>query len=102
MQKFKFLRIQHSFSQPHFQKMIYENHKSLWCSNALVVPKGKGFRMANDARYTNAHILHTQWPMPILEVCLMHLSKKQFFSTIDLFKGYWQFPLHEDSQEYFS
>jgi len=82
--------------------MIYENDKSLWCSNALVVPKGKGFRLVNDARYTNANIMHTQWPMPILEVCLTHLSKKKYFSTIDLFKGYWQFPLHEDSQEYFS
>ena len=82
--------------------MIYENNNSLWCSNALVVPKGNGFRLVNDARTTNAQIMHTQWPMPILEVCLMHLSGKQYFSTIDLFKGYWQFPLHPDSQEYFS
>ena len=83
-------------------EMIYENDKSLWCSNALVVPKGKGFRLVNDARVTNSQIMHTQWPMPILEVCLTHLSKKTYFSTIDLFKGYWQFPLHPDSQEYFS
>jgi len=82
--------------------MIYENNESLWCSNALVVPKGNGFCLVNDCRVTNSQIMHTQWPMPILEVCLMHLSGKQYFSTIDLFKGYWQFPLHPDSQEYFS
>jgi hypothetical protein len=37
-----------------------------------------------------------------MNVVLKKLSGSKFFSTIDCFKGYWQFPLAKESQEYMS
>jgi hypothetical protein len=42
------------------------------------------------------------WPMPMLEVALDHVGGASVFFSPDFFKGYWQFQLHEDSQERFS
>ena len=40
--------------------------------------------------------------LAILEVNLHHLEKAALFSSLDAFKGYWQFPLAEESQEMYS
>ena len=40
--------------------------------------------------------------MPHISSVVNHLCNMSFFFVLDLFKGYWQFPLHPDSQEYFS
>jgi len=37
-----------------------------------------------------------------LEVNFQHLEKAAWFSSLDPFKGFWQFPLAEESQEVYS
>jgi hypothetical protein len=37
--------------------------------------------------------------MPNMEDELASLAGSKFFATLDLMQGYWQLPLHEDSQE---
>ena len=44
----------------------------------------------------------TAYPTPILEVLIQLVGLCQYFATLDLFKGFWQFPLAENSQEFFS
>jgi hypothetical protein len=58
--------------------------------------------MTVDVRGVNAQTEIIQWPMPMLEVILDHLKGASVFFSIDFFKGYWQLPLHRDSQELFS
>ncbi|KAH9182886.1 hypothetical protein AeNC1_015138, partial [Aphanomyces euteiches] len=58
--------------------------------------------MTVDVRAVNAQTETIQWPMPLLEVVLDQLQGAQVFFSVDFFKGYWQLPLHEESQEYFS
>ena len=40
--------------------------------------------------------------MPSLEVVLSRLAGAAYFATLDAYKGYWQFSLAPESQEYFS
>ncbi|GMF34637.1 unnamed protein product [Phytophthora fragariaefolia] len=42
------------------------------------------------------------WTMPVLEVVLGALEGAKVFFALDWFRGYWQLPLHEDSQELFT
>jgi hypothetical protein len=71
----------------------------------VIVPKpGKRdeFRMTVDCRYANSQVQPVAGFLPILEVTFQHLEKASWFSTLDAFKGFWQFPLAEESQEVYS
>jgi len=37
--------------------------------------------------------------LPILELNFQHIENAAWFSSLDAFKGFWQFPLAEESQE---
>ncbi len=58
--------------------------------------------MTVDVRAVNAQTEAMFSPMPILEVVMDHLQGAKVFFVIDFFKGYWQLPLAEASQELFS
>ena len=58
--------------------------------------------MTVDVRAVNSQTEVTQWPMPLLEVVLDHVQGATVFFSLDFFKGYWQLPLHPDSQELFT
>ena len=74
-----------------------------WAVNALVVDKnGIPQRVCGDYKPVNAMTEKTVFPMPHLGVILDHLKDARFFFIIDLFKGYWQFPLDVLSQLYFA
>ena len=84
---------------------IYNNNGALNCSAAHPVPKPgavMAYRLTIDYRMINSLTLRAAWPMPVLEIVLQYVQGCRYFATFDLFKGFWQFPLHEDSQEYFS
>src|SRR5690606_35871384 len=55
-----------------------------------------------DLRGVNRWIERIAWPMPILSVVLDHLKDATCFATLDACDGYWQWPLHPDSQEILS
>ena len=40
------------------------------------------------------------WPMLKLESALAQSGSAKCFATLDMGHGYWQMPLHEDSQEF--
>jgi hypothetical protein len=43
-----------------------------------------------------------QFPIPRLEQVATAVARATHFASMDLFNGFWQMPLHPDSQEYFS
>lgn len=83
---------------------IYRNILARYTSPALVVPKpgNRWLRMTVDLRGINQDTEPVSWPMPSNDVILGRLSEASYFATLDAYKGYWQFPLAEESQEYFS
>jgi hypothetical protein len=82
---------------------IFRNPNSRWSSPVYVVKKpGGGYRMTIDLRYVNSQLEPVAGIMPHMDIVLKKLSGSKFFSTIDCFKGYWQFPLAERSREYMS
>jgi hypothetical protein len=58
--------------------------------------------MTVDVRAVNAQTEAMFWPMLMLEVVMDHLQGAKVFFVIDFFKGYWQLPFAEASQELFS
>ena len=85
--------------------LVYRNPNSAWASPALVVKKpggGGGYRLCVDLRAVNSKTVASAWPMPMFETLADHLKGSACYATLDLWKGYWQFPLAEDKQEIFS
>lgn len=75
-----------------------------WVAAPLIVPKNPPamFRLTMDYRPVNAATLKTTWPMPHIDAVLTELQGARAFANIDFCSGYWQLPLHEDSQHLFS
>ena len=88
--------------------MAYVNPRSRYASAGHVVPKKlppvemTDLRWTVDLKQINARTDPILWPMPLLEVVMEQLAGSECFITIDFQGGYWQIPLHPESQEYFS
>jgi transposase InsO family protein len=91
--------------------LAYVNNDSRYANPAYVVPKvpkprmdhlDEDYRMTVDMRPTNSQVVPLQWPMPNLDIVVEHLAGAEYFMVFDFFKGYWQLPLHDESQEAFS
>lgn len=80
--------------------MLYPNPTAAWAAAPLLVPKPgpAKFRFTVDLRPVNKYTLKHQYPMPNIEFELHRLTKATCFATFDLSHGYWQLPLHPDSQ----
>ena len=83
---------------------VKRNPHSAWAAPVLVVPKpaGRGYRFCVDLRGPNSCTTRVNWPMPVLDVVLQKLEGSTCYAVLDLYSGYWQFPLSEESQEYHS
>jgi hypothetical protein len=82
---------------------IRKNPNARWSSPVYVVKKPRGgFRMTIDVRYPNSQLIPIAGVMPMFETELAKLVGCKFFSSLDALKGYWQFPLSEESQEIMS
>jgi Reverse transcriptase (RNA-dependent DNA polymerase)/RNase H-like domain found in reverse transcriptase len=57
------------------------------------------YRMTVDLRVPNASKNPTAWQMPNLQDELHDLHGSEVFATLDFCQGYWQIPLHKDSQD---
>jgi Reverse transcriptase (RNA-dependent DNA polymerase) len=55
--------------------------------------------MTVDLRVPNASTKPTAWPMPNIQDELHDLHGSEVFATLDFCQGYWQIPLHKDSQD---
>ncbi|KAE9083679.1 hypothetical protein PF006_g26638 [Phytophthora fragariae] len=89
--------------------LVFLNHRSRWASAPRIVRKKEQDsdpsadpRMTIDTRGVNERTKAMPWPMPVLEVVLGALEGAKVFFALDWFRGYWQLPLHEDSQELFT
>jgi hypothetical protein len=80
--------------------LVYKNTGAEWASPPLILPKPgpDQFRMTVDLRVPNASTKPTAWPMPNLQDKLHDLHGSGVFATLDFCQGYWQIPLHKDSQ----
>lgn len=75
------------------------------CASAaliIVKPLNRGFRMTVDSKLVNKEVESTIWPMPQIDIVMTYLRHATTFFLLDCFKGYGQFPLHPDSQEWCS
>ena len=57
---------------------------------------------AKEKRPINACIEPMLWPMPNLDIAMICLVGATTYFALDWTEGYWQLPLHADSQTYFS
>lgn len=73
-----------------------------WVAAPLIVPKKPPtmFRLTMDYRPVNAATVKTAWPMPHIDASLAEIGGATLFAGIDFCSGYWQLPLHGDSQHY--
>ena len=79
---------------------IIEPSTSPWNSPILLVPKKDGsFRPVIDYRQLNKITIPDRFPIPILKDLLQDIGAgHNFFSTIDLSKGFWQVELDTHSR----
>ena len=70
---------------------------SPWSSCIVVVRKSDGtIRICLDVRAVNARTKHDSFPLPRTETCLQNMSGSNYFSTLDLYAGFYQILLDEE------
>jgi hypothetical protein len=81
--------------------LVYKNTGAESASPPLILPKPgpEQYRMTVDLRVPNASKKPTAWPLPNLQDELHDLHGSEVFATLDFCQGYWQIPLHNDSQD---
>ena len=81
-------------------KGIIRQTRSPWASRVVLVKKKDGkLRFCVDYRALNKLTKRDQYPLPRIDDSLAALQRGKFFSSLDLFAGYWQIPMHEASKE---
>jgi hypothetical protein len=79
---------------------IISPSSSPWSSHIVLVKKKDGkLRFCIDYRGLNAITKKDVYPLPRIDDSLAMLSKGKFFTTLDLWAGYWQIPLNSESKE---
>ncbi|CAM9853139.1 unnamed protein product, partial [Discosporangium mesarthrocarpum] len=75
-----------------------------WSSSAMPVPKpgSRGYRLVADYRAVNSRTKRNPFPMPNMEPMMAAITGAGCFPKLDLFKGYWQFPLSGPGQEIYT
>ena len=81
---------------------IIEPSKSNYSSPSIVVPKKNKdeIRFCIDFRALNQKMVKDKEPIPNMNSLFAKLSKTNYYSILDLTKGFWQIPLDEDSKKY--
>lgn len=59
-------------------------------------------RITVDYRALNAVTVATNYPIPRLEQVVDTIAEARWFGKLDLYQGYWQLPLDESCQRFFS
>ncbi|GMF38278.1 unnamed protein product [Phytophthora fragariaefolia] len=85
--------------------LIRKNNASKWASAVVPVRKpgiDNQFRLTIDYRPVNAQTAPVAGRMPTQGEVIDAVRGAKFYARFDLPEGFWQFPLHENSQEIFS
>lgn len=75
---------------------------SSWSSPAVLVKrKGQKYRFCVEYQKLNAVTKKVVYPLQVIDDLLSYLSGAKYFSTLglDLYRGYWQMGVEEDSKE---
>jgi hypothetical protein len=81
--------------------LLYKNSEAEWACPPLILlkPGPDQYRMTVDLRVPNASTKPTAWHIPSLEDDSYDLHRSEDFATLDFCQGYWQIPLHKNSQD---
>ena len=97
---------QRAFLNKYVQQLVdmgffVANPNAEWQAAPHIVPKPSSralFRMKIDLRPVNAATRKRSWPMPYLDSEMQDFRGSKCFLGLDFVSGYWQIPLHPDSQ----
>ena len=81
-------------------KLIISSN-SIWSFPVVLVPKkNNDWRMCVDYRQLNNVTIKDSYELPLIDEIFMFIGKNaKVLSTIDLFSGYHQIPMHIDDQD---
>ncbi|EFA12439.1 Retrovirus-related Pol polyprotein from transposon 297-like Protein [Tribolium castaneum] len=80
---------------------IVRESQSPYASPVLLVKKKNGqLRLVVDYRALNKITVQDKYPLPLIEEQLRRLAGGKFFTSLDLFSGYYHIPVSEDSIHY--
>ena len=85
----------------HMQRIgVIKPSSSPWASPIVLVRKKDGtLRFCVDYRKLNSVTKDDIFPLPCIDDLLDQLGQAKYFTTLDLASGYWQIPVHHQSQE---
>jgi len=67
----------------------------------LVKKKDSSTRFCVDyIRTINPVTKKSCYPLPQIDDILTYLGNARYFTTLDMFSGYWQIPIEESSKQY--
>ncbi|CAN0050401.1 unnamed protein product, partial [Discosporangium mesarthrocarpum] len=78
--------------------------QAIWSSPVIPVPKPgwRGFQLVTDISAVNSRTNTCPFHTPNAEARMTALSHAGYFAKLDLFKGYWKFPLSQASHEIYT
>ena len=90
--------------QENVEEMLLHNiirpSTSPYSSPVVLVPKKTGEkRFCIDYRRLNSITVKNKYPLPRIDETIDYLHGAKFFSTLDLFSGYWQIEIEESDKQ---
>lgn len=90
-------RLQQMINELLSEGRIRPSHLNYASAVVLVKKKNGETRMCIDYRGLNKITARDNYPLPLIDDCLLYLSNKKFFSLIDLKSAFNQISMHPDS-----